>query len=81
MKAWSGDHCIDPRLVPGVLFSSHKFIEEKPAIVDVAPTILKLFGLALPSHFDGKPWNLAPQASRRGGCKDAGRQSCDLALG
>jgi predicted AlkP superfamily phosphohydrolase/phosphomutase len=62
-KAWSGDHCIDPRLVPGVLFSSHKFVEEKPAIVDVAPTILKLFGLALPSHFDGKPWNLAPQAA------------------
>jgi predicted AlkP superfamily phosphohydrolase/phosphomutase len=59
IKAWSGDHCIDPRLVPGVLFSSHKFIEDKPAIVDVAPTILKLFGLALPGHFDGKPWNLA----------------------
>jgi predicted AlkP superfamily phosphohydrolase/phosphomutase len=62
LKAWSGDHCVDPRLVPGVLFSSHKFIEETPAIVDVAPTILKLFGLALPSHFDGKPWDLAPQA-------------------
>jgi predicted AlkP superfamily phosphohydrolase/phosphomutase len=62
-KAWSGDHCIDPRLVPGVLFSSHKFIEEKPAIVDVAPTILKLFGLALPPHFDGKPWSLAPEAA------------------
>jgi predicted AlkP superfamily phosphohydrolase/phosphomutase len=61
IKAWSGDHCIDPRLVPGVLFSSHKFIEETPAIVDVAPTILKLFGLALPSHFDGKPWDLAPR--------------------
>src|ERR1700722_11650215 len=61
MKAWSGDHCIDPRLVPGVLFSSHKFIEEKPAIVDVAPTILKLFGLGLPAHFDGKPWLLAPK--------------------
>jgi len=63
VKAWSGDHCIDPRLVPGVLFSSHRFIEEKPAIVDVAPTILKLFGLALPSHFDGKPWTLAPEAA------------------
>jgi predicted AlkP superfamily phosphohydrolase/phosphomutase len=62
MKAWSGDHCIDPRLVPGVLFSSHKFVAAKHAIVDVAPTILKLFGLALPSHFDGKPWDLAPQA-------------------
>jgi predicted AlkP superfamily phosphohydrolase/phosphomutase len=62
IKAWSGDHCIDPRLVPGVLFSSHKFIAEKPAIVDVAPTILKLFGLALPAHFDGKPWTLAAKA-------------------
>jgi predicted AlkP superfamily phosphohydrolase/phosphomutase len=61
MKAWSGDHCIDPRLVPGVLFSSHKFVEEKHAIVDVAPTILKLFGLALPSYFDGKPWTLEPK--------------------
>jgi predicted AlkP superfamily phosphohydrolase/phosphomutase len=65
LKAWSGDHCIDPRLVPGVLFSTHKFIEEKPAIVDVAPTILKLFGLALPSHFDGKPWALAPQGAAK----------------
>jgi predicted AlkP superfamily phosphohydrolase/phosphomutase len=59
LKAWSGDHCIDPRLVPGVLFSSHKFVEDKPHIVDVAPTILNLFGLPLPSHFDGKAWNLA----------------------
>ncbi len=63
IKAWSGDHCIDPRLVPGVLFSSHKFVAEKPAIVDVAPTILQLFGLALPAHFDGKPWALAPAAA------------------
>jgi len=59
LKAWSGDHCIDPRLVPGVLFSSHKFVEDKPHIADVAPTILNLFGLPLPSHFDGKAWNLA----------------------
>jgi predicted AlkP superfamily phosphohydrolase/phosphomutase len=62
VKAWSGDHCIDPRLVPGVLFSSHKFAEEEPAIVDVAPTILQLFGLTLPAHFDGKAWSLAPEA-------------------
>ncbi|HWZ81887.1 MAG TPA: alkaline phosphatase family protein [Terriglobales bacterium] len=59
LKAWSGDHCIDPRLVPGVLFSSHKFVEDKPHIADVAPTILTLFGLQAPSHFDGKAWNLA----------------------
>lgn len=58
LKAWSGDHCIDPRLVPGVLFCNHKISDEKPAIVDVAPTILKLFGLALPRHLDGKAWTV-----------------------
>ena len=59
LKAWSGDHCIDPRLVPGVLFCNRKIAEEKTAIVDVAPTVLKLFGLPLPGHFDGKPWTVA----------------------
>ena len=63
-KAWSGDHCIDPRLVPGVLFCNRKIAEENPAIVDVAPTILKLFGLGLPTYFDGKPWTVAPEPSK-----------------
>ena len=60
LKAWSGDHCIDPRLVPGILFCNRKINDENPAIVDVAPTVLKLFGLALPGHLDGKPWTVAP---------------------
>ncbi len=63
LKAWSGDHCIDPRLVPGVLFSNRKIAEEKPAIVDVAPTMLKLFGVAIPGNLDGKPWTVAAEAS------------------
>jgi predicted AlkP superfamily phosphohydrolase/phosphomutase len=63
LKAWSGDHCIDPRLVPGVLFCNRKIVEEKPAIVDVAPTILKLFGVALPAYLDGKPWTMAAQSA------------------
>jgi hypothetical protein len=61
LKAWSGDHCVDPRLVPGVLFSNRKIAEEKPGIVDVAPTILKLFGLPLPGHFDGKPLTVSTE--------------------
>ena len=29
-KAWSGDHCVDPSLVPGVLFCNHKIdIEQR----------------------------------------------------
>ncbi len=63
LKAWSGDHCVDPRLVPGVLFSNRKIAIEKPAIVDVAPTVMKLFGLELPSYFDGKAWAVAKTTS------------------
>jgi hypothetical protein len=47
-----------------VLFSNRKIAIEKPAIVDVAPTILKLFGLELPAYFDGKPWAVAPSVAR-----------------
>jgi predicted AlkP superfamily phosphohydrolase/phosphomutase len=54
-KAWSGDHCIDPRLVPGVLFASRRIDRKDPALVDIAPTVLRLFGLDPPAHMDGKP--------------------------
>jgi predicted AlkP superfamily phosphohydrolase/phosphomutase len=54
-KAWSGDHCIDPPLVPGVFFCNQRIEENKPSIIDIAPTTLKLFGLDIPAHMDGKP--------------------------
>jgi predicted AlkP superfamily phosphohydrolase/phosphomutase len=54
-KAWSGDHCIDPRHVPGVFFFSHKVAAKEPSIMDVAPTVLTLFGLPVPAHMDGRP--------------------------
>ena len=55
LKAWSGDHCVDPRIVPGVLFSSHAIDDDDPALMDLAPTALRLFGLEPPKHMDGKP--------------------------
>jgi predicted AlkP superfamily phosphohydrolase/phosphomutase len=64
-KAWSGDHCVDPVLVPGVLFSNRKLAVELPVsensaspgpgIEDLAPTALSLFGIAPPAWIDGKP--------------------------
>ncbi|MBM4196676.1 MAG: nucleotide pyrophosphatase [Gammaproteobacteria bacterium] len=54
-KSWSGDHCVDPRLVPGVLYSSRPVRAEDPGIMDLAPTILRLFGVAVPAHMTGKP--------------------------
>jgi predicted AlkP superfamily phosphohydrolase/phosphomutase len=43
---WSGDHCMDYTLVPGVLLSNRKFLAEAPALTDIAPTILAEFGIA-----------------------------------
>lgn len=54
-KAWSGDHCVDPLLVPGVLFSNRKLDRHDPGIEDMAPTVLRLFGIAQPPWMDGQP--------------------------
>jgi hypothetical protein len=53
-KSWSGDHCIDPALVPGIFFSSRKMRSGDMSIMDVAPTVLELFGISTPSYMDGK---------------------------
>ncbi|MBY0496802.1 MAG: alkaline phosphatase family protein [Cyanobacteria bacterium] len=53
-KAWSGDHCIDPRQVPGILFCSRAVTAADPALIDIAPTALHLFGIRPPSYMEGK---------------------------
>lgn len=54
-KAWSGDHCIDPRLVPGVLFCNRPVrAPDAPLLIDIAPSALWLFGLEPPSWMDGR---------------------------
>lgn len=55
VKAWSGDHCIDPRLVPGVFFCNRPVDADDPALIDIAPTALTLFGIRPPAHMDGTP--------------------------
>jgi len=54
VKAWSGDHCIDHSLVPGVLFCSHEIKDEEPRLMDIGPTVLNLFGVEVPAHMDGR---------------------------
>ena len=53
-KAWSGDHSVDPRAVPGILFSNRSLSAHRPALMDLAPTILELFGVPAPAYMDGK---------------------------
>jgi predicted AlkP superfamily phosphohydrolase/phosphomutase len=54
-KAWSGDHCIDPSLVPGVLFCNRRIATENPRLMDIAPTVLEMFGVTVPKYMDGEP--------------------------
>ena len=52
-KAWSGDHCVDPQQVPGVLFTNTKLANDDPSLMDIAPTVLYLLGVNKPGYMDG----------------------------
>jgi len=55
VRAWSGDHSIDPEAVPGVFFSNRKIAREKLNMLDIAPTVLDLFDVKIPSYMEGSP--------------------------
>ena len=51
---WNGDHLIDPHLVPGVLLCSRPITIKDPGLQDLAPTILKQFGIAPAQAMTGR---------------------------
>ena len=57
MKKWSGDHgSYDYKSTPGTLISSRPLAGgAELSIMDIAPTVLKYFGVPIPSDIDGKP--------------------------
>ena len=55
LDPWSGDHCMDVRQVPGVLLSNRPIVSDSPALTDIAPTLLALYGLPQPTEMKGKP--------------------------
>lgn len=55
-KKWSGDHgAYDYQTTAGVLMSSRKIEIAPTRIIDIAPTVLKYFDVAIPKDIDGKP--------------------------
>ncbi len=64
-KSWSGDHCVDPAIVPGVFFCSRPIVAERPHILDLATSVIRLFGHEPPAEMKGrflfaKPGEQAP---------------------
>ena len=54
-RKWSGDHCATATEISGgVFFSSKKFADQAPHIMDLAPTILDLLAVPIPKNYDGK---------------------------
>ncbi|MCB9488500.1 MAG: alkaline phosphatase family protein [Deltaproteobacteria bacterium] len=55
-RKWSGDHCsVDTSLTRGIFFSNLPINKDEPEIYDIAPTVLKTLGVAIPDDYDGKP--------------------------
>lgn len=54
-RSWSGDHNMNPPEVPGMFFCNRPIDVDRPNIMDIAPTVLDLFGVAIPGYMDGKP--------------------------
>lgn len=54
-RRWSGDHCQDYRMVPGILLSNRPPRIRDPALIDMAPSILSLFGITPPDEMEGQP--------------------------
>lgn len=51
---WSGDHCMDPDFLSGVLLTNAPVKVKDPALEELAPTIIKSFGVGVPELMKGR---------------------------
>ena len=52
-QKWSGDHCMAPEVIPGVILTNRKIKAEAPALYDLTATILDVFGIDKPKDMIG----------------------------
>jgi predicted AlkP superfamily phosphohydrolase/phosphomutase len=64
--AWIGDHCIDPRFVPGVLLSNRRSNVPDPVLADMPVTLLKEFGVAPLAQMAGRAIYNQPEVRQLG---------------
>jgi predicted AlkP superfamily phosphohydrolase/phosphomutase len=53
-EKWSGDHCMAPDVVPGILVTNQKINVDSPALFDLTPTILQIFNIKKTKKMIGK---------------------------
>jgi predicted AlkP superfamily phosphohydrolase/phosphomutase len=55
LDLWIGDHCVDPKRVPGTLLANRPIRLTDPNLADLTVTILKEFGIAPNAEMQGRP--------------------------
>ncbi len=61
LKKWSGDHCSSDRSdTAGILVSNRKVAPGAYSIMDIAPTVIQIFGGKIPPEMDGRPISFVP---------------------
>jgi predicted AlkP superfamily phosphohydrolase/phosphomutase len=55
LDKWSGDHCMDQEAVAGSLICNHEIESDTPALIDLAPSILRYFDITPPMEMRGEP--------------------------
>jgi predicted AlkP superfamily phosphohydrolase/phosphomutase len=53
LKKWSGDHCMAPDLVPGILLTNRKVLRKDASLCDLTATILSASGVPVPRDMRG----------------------------
>jgi predicted AlkP superfamily phosphohydrolase/phosphomutase len=53
LSRWSGNHLMDPEVVPGVLLTNRKLPRKGYALPDVTATLLAHYGVPLPQGMEG----------------------------
>lgn len=53
LKKWSGDHIVDPSIVPGIFLSNFRINTEDPSLMDIAPTVMSCLGMSM-NNMEGK---------------------------
>jgi predicted AlkP superfamily phosphohydrolase/phosphomutase len=56
LKKCSGDHCAsDPSDTAGFLVSNRRIVTVDPHLIDIAPTLYRVFGAPIPEPVDDRP--------------------------
>ncbi len=67
LNKWSGDHCMAADEVPGIIMTNRPLTKTDPTLVDLAPTILRRFGLEPTAEMIGSDIFAAPGTTAEAG--------------